>query len=134
MTEEELSKIEGVGQTSISEVLRVNLGGVPYPEPQDAPVDEKGKLLSPTPAMSIVNLGDYDTAESYADKELFVVALKPHHAAWLKLFALEFCGRRKIEDLNYGKALEGIVRGETARYPMAQQKIAAEDSPVAQRV
>jgi hypothetical protein len=134
MTVEELSKIKGVGQGTISEIHRVNSGGAPYPNAEDASVDIEGNLSKPTPEMSIVNLGDYDNAESYADKELFVLALKPRHAAWLKLFAIEFCARRRIEDLNYGLALEGIVRGEQARYPMEQERIAAEDSPVAQRV
>lgn len=134
MTGEELSKIKGVGPGTISEIHRVNSGGTPYPDAEDAAVDAEGNLSKPTPEMSIVNLGDYDNAESYDGKELFVLALKPHHAKWLKLYALEFCARRRIEDLNYGLALEGIVRTEMAGNPMEAQKVAAEDSPVAQRV
>ncbi len=134
MTGEELSKIKGVGPGTISEIHRVNCGGAPYPAAEDSPVDVEGNLSKPTPEMSIVNLGDYSESESYADKELFVLALKPRHAAWLKSYAIEFCARRRIEDLNYGLALEGIVRGEMARNPIEQERIAAEDSPVAQRV
>lgn len=134
MTGEELSKIKGVGPGTISEIHRVNTGGTPYPDTEDASVDIEGHISKPSPEMSIVNLGDYSETESYDGKELFVLALKPHHAAWLKLYALEFCARRRIEDLNYGLALEGIVRGEMAGNPMEQQRVAAEDSPVAQRV
>lgn len=138
MTEAELLKIDGLGEQSVEEIIRMNEGGTPFPDTEDAPVEEggttQGPATAPSPAMSIVNLEDYEDPESLEGKELYIVALKPHNAKWLKLFGLEFCARRRIENLNYGLALEGVVRKAQSEYPMMEQAQAAEDSGVAQRV